>query len=337
MTHAETTLTDKQKAAIIVIALGAERAAKTYRHLSENEVEKLTVEVASFQGADDEKIKNTLQKFNDLCIASKYVAEGGVEYARNILDKVYGTKTAVQLIGKITQSIHEQSFSFLKKVDHKHLLSYIQNEHPQTIALVLLYTTPEQAAAILCELPREKQIDVMIRIATMDRTSPQVIKQIESILGQKLSMVSSTSLTEVGGVKPVADILNCVDRSTEKFILDELDKANHQLTDSIRSRMFVFEDIVYLDSKSIQRVLRDINSKDLAIALKGANAEVKQFILANMTHRMQEAINEDIEFLGPIRLSEVEEAQQKIVQIIRKLEDSNEIVVSRGGKDDILV
>lgn len=337
MTRTEAGLTDRQKAALIMISLGADRAAKVYRHLSDEEVERLTVEVASFQGTDDSKIEDTLHQFNGLCTASKYVAEGGVQYAREVLDKAYGAKTASQLLGKISESLQDRSFRFLRKADHRHLLSFIQNEHPQTIALILLYTTPEQAAAVLSELPRETQMDVAVRIATMDRTSPEIIKEIETILEKKLMMVSSANLTEVGGVKPVADILNCVDRSTEKYILDELEKSNPELTDQIRARMFVFEDIVELDSKSVQRVLREIASKDLAVALKGANPEVKEFILSNMTHRMQETVNEDIEFLGPVHLSEVEEAQQLIVQIIRRLEDNNEIVVNRSGKDDILV
>lgn len=337
MTHTETGLTDRQKAALIMITLGAERAAKVYRHLSDEEAERLTIAVASFKGADDANIDDTIHQFNGLCTASKYVAEGGVQYAHDILDKAYGAKAANQMLGKISESLQDRSFSFLRKADHRHLLSFIQNEHPQTIALILLYTTSEQAAAVLSELPREKQMDVAIRIATMDRTSPEIIKEIEAILEKKLMMVSSANLTEVGGVKPVADILNCVDRSTEKYILDELEKSNPDLTEQIRARMFVFEDIVELDSKSVQRVLREVASKDLAVALKGANAEVKEFILSNMTHRMQETVNEDVEFLGPVHLSEVEEAQQMIVQTIRHLEENNEIVVDRSGKDDVLV
>ena len=243
----------------------------------------------------------------------------------------------MQLLGKITQSLHEHSFEFLRRADPKNLLTFIQYEHPQTIALILLYTTPEQAAAVLSELPRETQTDVALRIATMDRTSPEIIKEVERILEKKLSMVASSSLTELGGVNSIAEILNRVDRSTEKFILDELERTDSELSERVRSRLLVFEDIVFLDSRGVQRVLREVNTRDLAVALKGANTEVSELIFANMTKRMQDTIHEEIEYLGPIRLSEVEEAQQKIVQIIRRLEEADEVVINRGGKDDILV
>lgn len=337
MTQTVTKLTNKQKAALVIIMLGTEKAAKVYRHLSNDEVEQLTVEVASIKNVDKKRLQSTLDEFNGLCLASQYVAEGGVNYAREILDRAYGSKTAIQLISKITQSLHEHSFEFLRKADTKHLLNFIQNEHPQTIALILLYTTPEQAAAILSALPREEQLDVSMRIATMDRTSPEIIKAIESVLEKKLSVVSSTNFTEVGGIKPVADILNRVDRATEKYILDEFDKRNHELSEKVRSRMFVFEDIVLLDSRGIQRVLHEVNSRDLAVAMKGANDDVKTLIFSNMTKRMQDSVKEEIDFLGPIRISEVEEAQQKIIQIIQKLENANQIVINRGGEGDTLV
>ncbi|MDR3552678.1 MAG: FliG C-terminal domain-containing protein, partial [Clostridia bacterium] len=197
--------------------------------------------------------------------------------------------------------------------------------------------TSDQGAAYLSVLPREKQRDVAMRIATMDRTSPEIIKEVEGVLEKKLSVVASSNLTELGGVKSIAEILNRVDRSTEKFILDELDKANHELSEMVRSRLFVFEDILFLDPRAVQRLLRDINTRDLAVALKGANPDVVNLIMSNMTKRMQDTLKEEIDVLGPIRLSEVEEAQQKIVQTVRKLEEAEEIVVSRGGKDDILV
>lgn len=330
-------ITNKTKAAMVIISLGPEKAAKLYHYLKEEEVEQLTVEVASIQSIDSEKIQGAMDEFYQLCLAQNYISEGGIDYARAVLDKAFGPTRAATLISHITDSLHAHSFEFLKKADPKHLLTFIQYEHPQTIALILLYTTSEQAAAILAELPREKQIDVAMRIATMDRTSPEIIKEVENILEKKLSTVSSANLTEIGGVKSIAEILNRVDRSTEKFILDEFNKTNPELSEEVKRRLFVFEDIVYLDSRGIQRFLREVNTKDLVVALKGTNQEVSSLIMGNMTKRMQDTIKEEIEFLGPIRLSEVEEAQQKIVQTIRRLEESNEIVISRGGKDEMVV
>lgn len=328
---------NKTKAALVIISLGPEKAAKLYHYLKDDEVEQLTVEVASIQRVDSDKIEEALNEFYELCLAQNYISEGGIDYARDVLDRAFGNKKAMQLISRITDTLHAHSFEFLKKADPKHLLSFIQYEHPQTIALILLYTTSEQAAAILSELPREKQIDVAQRIATMDRTSPEIVKEVETILERKLSSVAVTSLTEIGGVKSIAEILNRVDRSTEKYILDELSKSNPDLEEEIKRRLFVFEDIIFLDSRGIQRFLRDVNTKDLVVALKGANKDVSELIMGNMTKRMQDTIKEEIEFLGPVRLSEVEEAQQKIVQSIRRLEEANEIVINRGGKDDILV
>jgi flagellar motor switch protein FliG len=337
MARVDNRISDKQKAALIIISLGAEKAARIYHYLKEEEVEELTVEVASIHRVDSEKVESTMNEFFDLCLARNYISNGGIDYARDVLDRAYGGKRALQLISKVTDTLHEHSFEFLKKADHKHLLSFIQYEHPQTIALIMLYASSDQAAAILSELPRERQLDVAMRIASMDRTSPDIIKAVESILERKLSSVVSSNLTEIGGIKSIADILNRVDRSTGKFVLDELEKANHDLSEEVRKRLFIFEDIVSLDSKSIQRVIKDVNPKDIVVALKGANKPVFEVIMSNMTKRQQDTIHEEMEYLGPIRLSEVEEAQQKVVQVIRKLEESNEIIVSHGGKDDMFV
>ena len=330
-------ITNKSKAAMVIISLGPEKAAKLYHYLKEDEIEQLTVEVASLQSVDSGKIQSALNEFYELCLAQNYISEGGIDYARQVLDKAFGPTRAATLISRITDSLHAHSFEFLKKADPKQLLTFIQYEHPQTIALILLYTTSEQAAAILSELPREKQIDVAMRIATMDRTSPEIVKEVENILEKKLSTAAGANLTEIGGVKSIAEILNRVDRATEKFILDEFNKTNPELSEEVKRRLFVFEDIVYLDSRGIQRFLREVNTKDLVVALKGANQEVSGLIMSNMTKRMQDTIKEEIEYLGPIRLSEVEEAQQKIVQTIRRLEESNEIVINRGGKDEMIV
>ncbi len=337
MTHTETKITNKRKAAMVIISLGPEKAAKIYHYLKDEDVEQLTVEVASLHSVGATGIREALQEFYELCLAQNYISDGGIDYARQVLEKAFGAPKANQMISHITESLHVHSFEFLRKADPKHLLSFIQNEHPQTIALILLYTTAEQAAAVLSELPREKQVDVAMRIATMDRTSPQIVKEVETVLERKLSTLTSASLTELGGVKSVAEILNRVDRSTEQTILEEFHKVNPELSEEVKRRLFVFEDIVYIDARGIQRFLREINTKDLALALKGANQDVADLIMNNMTKRMQDTVKEDIEYLGPVRVSEVEEAQQKIVQVIRKLEETNEIVINRGGKDEILV
>jgi flagellar motor switch protein FliG len=337
MQKGETKITNKMKAAMIIISLGPEKAAKLYHYLRDEEVEQLTIEVASIPRVGADKIKSTLGEFYELCLTQNYISEGGIDYARMVLEQAFGAKKAAQLISRVTDTLHSHSFEFLKKADPKNLLSFIQYEHPQTIALILLYTTSEQSAAILSGLPRETQIDIAMRIAMMDRTSPEIVKEVENILEAKLSRVVSSNLTEIGGVKAIAEILNRVDRATEKYILDELNKTDPELSEEVKRRLFVFEDIVLIDPRGIQRFLRDVETKDLVVALKGADTDVSEVIMRNMTKRMQDTIKEELEYLGPIRLSEVEEAQQRIVQVIRKLEESNEIIISRGGKDDILV
>ena len=327
----------KKKAAAIIIDLGVENAAKVYKYLRPEEIEQLTVEIASLDKLDPEEFEEILNEFYELCIAQKYITEGGIDYARNILDKVMGSVEAAKLIEKITQSLRTRAFDFLKKVDPKHLLGFIQNEHPQTIALILSYAKPDQAAMILANLPREIQIDVAERIANMDRTSPDIIKEVERTLESKFSSIVNIDLAEIGGVKHMAEMLNSVDRGTEKFILEEMNKRDPKLAEEIRKRMFVFEDIVMLDSISIQRFLRDVDVRDLVIALKGANEEVTKTIYANMSKRMSETIQEELQYMRGVRLRDVEEAQQRIVSIIRKLEETGEIIVSRGRKDEIIV
>lgn len=334
---ADTVLSNKKKAAAIIISLGTDYAAQIYKYLREEEIEQLTIEIAVLQKLSPETVEKTLNEFYELCLAQKYITEGGIEYAKSILDKVLGAQSASALVDRITRSLKVRSFDFLRKADPKNLLSFIQNEHPQTIALILSYARPEQASAIIADLPREIQVDVVERIATMDRTSPEIVKEVEKTLEKKFSSIVSVDYTEIGGVKYMAKILNSVDRGTEKFILEELSKKEPKLSEEIRKRMFVFEDIVSLDPAAIQRFLRDVDSKDLLIALKGANQDVSDAIYSNMSTRMSEIMKEDAQYLRSVRLHDVEEAQTKIVAVIRKLEEEGEIFVSRGRKDDVLV
>ncbi len=327
----------KKKAAAVIIGLGADYASKIYKYLRDDEVEMLTVEIATMRDMSPESMEAVMEEFYSLCLAQKFVTEGGIEYAKEILNKAYGVQSASNLIEKITKTIRTETFDFLRKVEVKQLVNFIQNEHPQTISLVLSHLRADQAAAVLAEFPRELQMEVAERVATMEHASPEVVKEVEEVLAKKFSSVMTLGLSEIGGVKYMAEILNAADRGTEKYILEELGKRQPELTEEIRRRMFIFEDIVGLDPLSIQRILREIESKDLLVALKGSSKEVSDIFYANMSERMAEMMREDAQYLRAVRLTEVEEAQQKLVALVRKLEDEGEIVIARGRKDEIIV
>lgn len=337
MARRKTGLSGKEKAAILLVALGTERASNIYKHLREDEIEQLTLEIANLRKIDPETKQQVLEEFYEICVAQKYIDEGGIEYAKEVLERALGSQKALELINKLTSSLQVRPFDFARKADPAQLLNFIQNEHPQTIALILAYLRPEQAAVILSALPQEKQADVASRIAMMDRTSPEVIKEVERVLEKKLSSMVTSDFTAAGGIQSVVDILLSVDRGTEKHIMESLEIEDSELAEEIKKRMFVFEDIVSLDNRSIQRFLREVDNNDLALALKGSSEDVAQVIFSNMSKRLQEMIKEDMEFMGPVRLRDVEEAQQKIVNIIRRLEDAGEIVIARGGGDEIIV
>jgi flagellar motor switch protein FliG len=329
--------TGREKAAMLLISIGPEKSAEIFKHLKEEEIEQLTLEIANIRTVSPEEKEKVMEEFYQICLAQDYIAEGGIGYAKEILEKALGTQKALDVINKLTVSLQVRPFEFVRKTDPAQLLNFIQKEHPQTIALILAYLKPQQASVVLAALPQDKQADVARRIATMDRTSPEVIKEVERILEKNLSSLVTEDFTAAGGVQAIVNILNTVDRGTEKYIMETLEIEDTDLAEEIRKRMFVFEDILTLDNRSIQRFLRDVENNQLAIALKGATEEVQKIIYANMSKRLAEMIREDIEFMGPVRLKDVEEAQQKIVNIIRKLEDAGEIVISRGGGDEIIV
>ena len=337
MARGKSGLSGREKAAILLVALGAQRASNIYKYLREDEIEQITLEIANLRKIDSETKQKVLEEFYEICLAQNYIAEGGIEYAKEVLEKALGSQKALELINKLTSSLQVRPFDFARKADPAQLLNFIQNEHPQTIALILAYLKPEQAAAILSALPQEKQADVASRIAMMDRTSPEVIKEVERVLEKKLSSMVTSDFTTAGGIQAVVDILLSVDRGTEKYIMEALEIQDSELAEEIKKRMFVFEDIVYLDNRSIQRFLREVDNSDLALALKGSSEEVSNVIFSNMSKRLQEIIKEDMQYMGPVRLRDVEEAQQKIVNIIRRLEDAGEIVIARGGGDEIIV
>ena len=330
-------MTGVQKAAVLLIALGPEKSADIFKHLKEDEIEELTLEIANTRSVSPQMKERVLEEFYQVCLAQQYLAEGGIGYAKELLDKALGGEKAQEVISKLTASLQVRPFEFVRKTDPSQVLNFIQDEHPQTIAMILSYLTSAQAAMIMSALSPEVQADVAKRIATMDRTSPDVIKEVERVLERKLSSLINQDYTIVGGVDAIVGILNTVDRSTEKHIMESLEIEEPELADEIRKKMFVFEDIMLLDDRAIQRVLRDVDNNDLAIALKGANEEVQNTIFKNLSKRLSAMIREDMEFMGPVRMKDVEEAQQKIVGIIRKLEDSAENVISRGGGDEIVV
>lgn len=328
--------TGVQKAAILLITLGPERSADIFKHLKEEEIEELTLEIANTRSVSPQVKEDILNEFYQVCLAQQYIAEGGIGYAKELLDKALGAEKAQEVITKLTASLQVRPFEFVRKTDPGQLLNFIQDEHPQTIAMILSYLSSGQAALVLGALPPEKQADVAKRIAMMDRTSPDVIKEVESVLERKLSSLVNQDYTIVGGVDAIVNILNTVDRATEKHIMESLEIEEPELADEIRKKMFVFEDILLLDDRAIQRVMREVDNSDLSIALKNANDEVQGVIFKNLSKRLAAMIKEDMEFMGPVRMKDVEEAQQKIVSVIRKLEDAGEIVISRGGGDEII-
>jgi flagellar motor switch protein FliG len=330
-------LTGKQKAAILLISLGPELSAQVLKHMNEEEVEQLTLEIANIRKISPEERDEVYQEFYQMCVAHEYITQGGIEYAKELLEKAFGPQKSAEIIARLTATLQVRPFDFIRKADPNQLLNFIQNEHPQTIALIIAYLDPEQAAAVLSALPPELQVDVARRVALMDRTSPEIIKEVERVLERKLSSVVLQDYTSAGGVKSLVEVLNRVDRATEKTIIESLEVQDPELAEEVKKLMFVFEDIVYLDDRAVQLVLREVDSHDLALALKGAGEEVRAKIEKNMSKRAAQILREEIEYMGPVRLRDVEDAQQRIVAVIRKLEEQGQIIISRGGREEIIV
>jgi flagellar motor switch protein FliG len=330
-------LNGRQKAAIFLVTVGSEVSSEIFKHLREDEIETLTFEIARLEAVDSEDRDRVLMEFQELMMAQDFITSGGIDFARELLEKSLGSQKAVDIINRLTSSLQVRPFDFIRRTDPTHLLNFIQQEHPQTIALILAYLEPQKASIILSSLPHEVQSDVAKRIATMDRTSPEVLREVERVLEKKLSTLSSEDYTSAGGVESIVEVLNLVDRSTEKSIIESLEEEDPELAEEIKKRMFVFEDIVMLDDRAIQKVLREVDTTELAKALKSVDSEVQDKIFRNMSKRASQLLKEDMEYMGPIRMKDVEEAQQKIVSIIRKLEDSGDIVVARGTEDELVV
>ncbi len=330
-------ISTREKAAVLMITMGKERAAKIYKFLSDEEIEQLTLAITTMRRVEPETKESVVDEFFQMCIARKYISEGGIDYAREILAKAFGEDRTNDLIMKLSSSLRVKPFDFIRKADVAQVLNFLQNEHPQTIALILSYLEPKHAANILANLPLDKQTSVIARIANMGSTSPEYIKETERVLEKKLSTMNFGDQTSTGGIDSLVSILNSVDRGTERHLLESLEESDAELVEEIRKRMFVFEDIVKLGNQAVQRVLKEIDNRDLAVALKGSSTEVSTVIFNNISSRLQEMIKEDMEFMGPIRVREVEEAQQKIVNVIRQLDDAGEIIISRGSEDELVV
>lgn len=334
----ETKLTGVQKAAILFITLGPEASAGIIKKLPEAEIQKITYEIANISSVNAQQREEILGEFIEINKARDYIVEGGVEYARNLLSKALGPQRAKDILERVMEATQQyRPFSIARKADANQLMNVISNEHPQTIALILCYLQPDKSGQILSALSEDMQSEVAYRIATMNNTSPMVIKEIEKVLDSKLSSVVKSEMTVIGGVDTLVDILNQVDRTTEKNITESLEREDPELAEKVKESMFVFEDIVTLDDVSIQRILREVDAKELALALKGCSDEVANSIFRNQSKRAAAALKEDMEFLGPVRLMDVEKAQQRIVAVIRRLDEAGEIVMTRGGEDAIIV
>lgn len=327
-----------KKAAIVLVALGSEASSEIFKNLTEIEVEQLTAQIARLEGVTPEIRESVLEEFHHLLMAQQFITQGGMTYAEEVLEQALGSRKAKEILEKVQSTIRTTGFNMLDSVDPNQLTNFIQKEHPQTVALLLSHMSPERSALIMSNLPQEMQVDVATRIATMESISPEVLGQVEQVLATQMKSMFSGDSTEIGGVKSVAEMLNLVDRGAEKNILGNLERDDPELATEIKNLMFVFEDIVLIDDKGMQRVMKEVDTKDLAMALKGATDQVQNKFLNNMSSRAAEGVKDDMSFMGPVRLKDVEEVQQKIVDIIRRLEEDGEIIISgRGGDDDVIV
>ena len=324
------------KAASIIIALGSDVSSEIYKYLRDDEIEELSYQITKMESIAPQTAQEIINDFYELCVTQKVIAEGGENYAKDVLTKAFGSERSNELMDQIKKSGRTQAFEFLKKVDYKTILMVIQNEHPQTIALILSYTAPDVASKILAELSPKLQVSVFQRIANLDRTSPEIIKIVENIMLKKLGSLASVDMVEVGGINYLAEVMNNVDMRTEKIIFDDISEITPELVDEIKKRMFVFDDIVYLDNMEIQSFIRECDTKDLTIALKSASEEISNAIFNNMSQRQKETIKTDMQYLHNVRMHDVEEAQQRIISVIRRLEESGNIVISKGEKDTLI-
>ena len=337
-TEEEVDLDTSSKAALVVVSLGADRASQIYKYLNEEDIEDLTYEVAKLGKTNNNQVEATLDEFYKLCLTHKMMTDGGLDYARNVLEKAFGESTARNLLEKVSKTLQSRPFNFFMKGDPQALMSILQNERPQVIALIMAYMDPEQAAQILEQLTDEKRIAVIEGMAHMDRVSPEAIAIVEEEMKRKFAtIITSEDNMNLGGIDFVADMMNNIDRSTERKVFDQLGKTNPDLAQDIRDKMFVFENILDMDDRSVQRFVRDLDTKDVVFALKNASEDMKAVFFNNMSKRMADTVREDLEVTSNVRLKDVEEAQQRIVNVIRKLEEQGEVIIKKGGEDDDII
>ncbi len=330
-------LTGRQKASILIIAIGTEAASQIFKHLKEKDVERMAVEIAQMKDVPSAIMEAVIEEFYQMIMAQEYISQGGIDYAKGVLEKALGPRKAHDIVSKVETAIHVSGFKLLKDVDPNQLLNFIQHEHPQTISLILANLEPQQTASIMADLQPALQADVAFRMATMGKISPDLLNDIESVLESQVETVFGQDLSSAGGAKAVAEILNMASRSTEKTILSDLDIRNPNLATEIKNLMFTFDDVVLLDDRSIQRVLREVDTKDLSLALKVASDDLKESFFRNMSERAANLIREELSFMGPVRLRDVEESQMKVVEVVRSLEEDGEIVISgRGGEEEVV-
>lgn len=330
-------LTGLRKAAILIVLVGPERASKILKELNDEEVEMLTLEVANLGKISDQEKDSVLNEFFELMKVKEFIKEGGVDYAKKLLEEAFGPEQAIKIIENLVTNLQVKPFDFLKRIDITQITNVLQNEHPQTVALVLCYLPPAAAAQVIAGLPEDLQVDVVKRISIMDRATPDVVKEVESRMKDRLSSFAAQPFSQVGGIETTAEIMNNIDRNVSKNIFDRLSESDPKLSEEIRKKMFVFEDILKLDDRTIQRILREVDTRDLTLSLKGSSEELKSKILSNMSQRASQMIQEELEFMGPVRLKDVDEAQQRIVSIIRKLEETGEIIIAGGGGEELIV
>jgi flagellar motor switch protein FliG len=322
----------RRKAAVMTLALGPEHSANVFKHLRPEEIDELVLEIAALDSVNAEEKQLVMEEFWTAAQAQDFISQGGIGYAKEVLERALGDQQAVEIMGRLSSYIRVTPFEFLRKVEPQQIYNFLQNEHPQTIALVLAYLPADSGATVMSMLTEDLQAEVAMRVAIMDRTAPEVIREIEQVMERKLASVINQELATAGGVKSLVDILNFVDTATERNIIESLAERDQELAEDVRKLMFVFEDLLLLDDRSIQQVLKDVEMKDVALALKGTKEEVKEKIFANMSTRASQMLREDMEFMGPVRRRVIEESQGRIVAIVRRLEDGGKIVIQRGGQ-----
>jgi len=330
-------ISGREKIAILMVALGNEIAAEVYKRLDDTSIELITLEIANLRKITPDLKLEVMKDAQEVLMAREFMARGGVEYARDVLERALGPERAQNLLTRITASLQVRPFDFMRHTDAQQVLSFIQGEHPQTIALILSYLEAPQAAMIISGLPAVMQAEVAKRIAKMDRITPEVLREVERVLERKLSTVMGQDFTLAGGIDAVVAIINSADRGTERNIMEYLEENDPELAEEIKKRLFVFEDIIRLDDRSLQRVLREVDMKELGLALKGATEELRGKFFKNMSKRAAEMLQEDMEFMGPVRVKDVEDSQQKVVNVVRSLEEAGEIIIASGGEDELVV